>query len=59
MDKIEKFEETKLLNRGEFYSKLNDSHISDEDYKHAKKIWKEFDMKNIGDFHDLFSNQMF
>ena len=54
MDKIEKFDETKLPNRKEFYSKLNESHISDKDYKHANKIWKEFKMKTMGDYHDLY-----
>ena len=37
MDKIEKFDETKLPNRKEFHSKLNESHISDKDYKHVNK----------------------
>ena len=27
-----------------------DSHISDGEYLKCKKIWEEFDMKNIGDF---------
>ena len=26
----------------EFYSRLNDQHISDEDYAHAQEVWKEF-----------------
>ena len=54
MDKIEKFEETKLPDMKDFDSKLNDSHISVEDYEHAKKIWKEFDMKTLGEFHDIY-----
>ena len=28
--------------------------ISDEDYKHAQKVWKGFDMKNLGEYHDLY-----
>ena len=28
--------------------------ISDEDYEHAKKVWKEFDMKAIGNYHDHY-----
>ena len=28
-----------------------DGHISDEDYLTSKKIWNEFNMKNMGDYH--------
>ena len=31
-----------------------DSHINDEDYLTCKKIWKEFNMKNMGDYHDHY-----
>ena len=30
------------------------SDISDEDYSHARKVWKGFDMKNLGEYHDLY-----
>ena len=29
-----------------------DGHISHEDYLTCKKIWSEFNMKNIGDYYD-------
>ena len=38
----------------EFNSKLNDCGISDDDYNHAKKVWKEFRVKNLGEYHDLY-----
>ena len=28
--------------------------ITDADYKHAKKIWKDFKIKNLSDYHDLY-----
>ena len=28
--------------------------ITDVDYKHAKKVWKNFEIKNIGYCHDLY-----
>ena len=31
-----------------------DGHISDEDYLTCKKIWNEFNMKNMGDYHDHY-----
>ena len=49
-----KFSEIKLPPKEEFYSRLNMSSISDEDYEHAQKVWSEFDMKNLGEYHDLY-----
>ena len=31
-----------------------DGHISDEDYLKWKKIWNEFNMKNVGDYHNHY-----
>ena len=30
------------------------SSISEEDYQHAQRVWKEFGIHNIGDYHDLY-----
>ena len=54
MNGIEKFSEEKLPPKEEFYSKLNDCGISDDDHNHAKKVWKEFLVKNLGEYHDLY-----
>ena len=51
---IKKFEETQLPPKEKFYSKLNDCGISDEAYGHAKKVCKEFRLKNMGEYHDLY-----
>ena len=51
-----RFEETQLPPMEAFYSKLNMSRISDKDYEHAQKVWSEFGMKNIGEYHDLYLN---
>ena len=51
---IEKLSETKLPPKDEFYSKLNDEDISDEDYQHAIKVWNTFGCKTIKDYHDLY-----
>ena len=54
MDSFEKFNDSKLPSKEEFYSQLSDEHISDEDYAHAKKVWETFNMKNMGYYHDLY-----
>ena len=30
------------------------SDISKYDYEHAQKVWKEFKLKNLGEYHDLY-----
>ena len=55
MDLLEKLKETKLPPKEAFYSRLNYEGISDEDYAHAQKVWKTFDMKSLKDYHDLYN----
>ena len=54
VDSITKLSETKLPPQEQFYSELNHSSISDENYEHARKVWKYFDMKTIRDYHNLY-----
>ena len=49
VDLISRFSETQLPPKFLFYSKLNDSDISD-DYKDAETVWKKF-----GEYHDLYN----
>ena len=53
MDSFNNFFE-KLPSKEEFYSQLNDQHISEEDYQHAKNVWEVFNLKNMGQYHDLY-----
>ena len=46
MDSWERFNETQLLHKLLFFSKLNNEHISDEEYKHAKNIRDTFQIQN-------------
>ncbi|PKY57580.1 hypothetical protein RhiirA4_478738, partial [Rhizophagus irregularis] len=50
----EKFDRTSLPPRKDFYSLLSQQNISKEDYEHAQKVWKIFEMKNFGEYHDLY-----
>lgn len=38
-------EATHLPPKEDFFSKLNNEHITDEDYKHAQEVWKKFGCK--------------
>ena len=55
MDSIERFKDTTLPLKESFYSSLNDEHINDEDYEHAKKVWDAFEMKSLKDYHELYN----
>ena len=54
MDSWEKFDETELPPKEDYYSNLNLEDISDEDYAHAQKVWDVFEIKNLGEYHDLY-----
>ena len=51
---IDKFSETQLPPKLEFYSRLNDEDISEEDYQHALNVWNTFNCTTIRDYHDLY-----
>ena len=51
---IDKLKETKLPSKEDFYSKLYDEHISDEDYQHAIQVWNTFNCQTLKDYHDLY-----
>ena len=54
MDSFNKFNETQLPNKKDFFSILNNEHISHEQYNHAQNVWKTFNIKTMGDYHDLY-----
>ena len=51
---LEKFSETQLPAKQDFYSNLYDQEISDEDYQHALNVFQTFECKTIKDYHDLY-----
>ena len=48
------FEETTLPPKSSFYSNLNMSGVNDQDYEHACKVWRDFRIRNLGEYHDLY-----
>ena len=53
MDDWEEFNETWLPEK-EFYTNLNMEDISDANYMQAKRVCIEFEIKNFGEYHDLY-----
>jgi hypothetical protein len=53
-DSTKKFTKCHLPEKKQFFSSVRNEHISDEDYEYAQKIFEFFEMKNLGDYHDLY-----
>ena len=53
MDDLGKFNETSLPEKGNVYSHLNTEDITDADYKYVKRVCKMFQIKSLGEYHDL------
>ena len=49
-----KFNKTSLPEKKGFYSHLNMEDVTDGDYAHAKRVCKDFEIKNLGEYHDLY-----
>ena len=45
---------TWIADKEDFYSNLNMEDITDADYKHLKNVWKNFEIKNQGEYRDLY-----
>ncbi|XP_066585614.1 uncharacterized protein [Prorops nasuta] len=54
LDNWDKFEDTTLPKYEDFYSELSLCNITLEEYEHAKKVWKIFNIKNLGEYSDLY-----
>ena len=54
MNAFDKFNDEQLPSKEQFYSRLTEEDITNDDYNKAKQIWKHFDIKNMGEYHDLY-----
>ena len=50
----DKFEEAQLPPIEAFGSNLNTSNVSEGNYEHAQRVLKEFGIRNLGEYHDLY-----
>ena len=51
MDSWERFNETSLPSKEDFYSNLD---MEDIDDRHGNNVFKGFKLNNLGDYHDLY-----
>ena len=56
MNGRDKFLLTELLPIDSFYSSLYEETITSEEYERAQKVWREFKIKNMQQYHDLYLN---
>ena len=54
MDSWQRFDETSLPDKEDFYSNLKMDDITDVDYRHGKTVFEYLINKNLGDYHDLY-----
>ena len=54
MDDWAKFNESLLPEKDNFYSHLNMEYITDADYALAKRVCKNFEIKYLGEYRDLY-----
>ena len=54
MNDWEKFNETTLSEKEKFYSNLNMEDITDTGCMNAKRVCKDFEIKNLGEYHELY-----
>ena len=50
----EKLSETSLPENKDFYSHLNIEDVTDADYKYTKRVCKEFEIKNLVEYQNLY-----
>ena len=53
MKDCEKSNETSLPEKEDFYNHLIMEDITDADYAQAKRVCKDFEIKKLGEYHDL------
>lgn len=54
VDNLTKLDVLTLPDQDDFYSHLTDSSVSDVEYEHAQSVWREFNIRNLGEYSDLY-----
>ena len=51
---FKKFKETNLPDIGKFFTSLKDCGINEKEYQRVCNVWEMFEIKNLGEYHDLY-----
>ena len=54
MNSWDRFNETRLPSKDAFYSNLYMSGVGDKENEHTSNVWREFRIRNMGEYHDLY-----
>lgn len=54
VNSFERYNDMCLPERNCFFNKMTSEEISEKDYEHAKTIWKEFQIQDLGQYTDLY-----
>ena len=54
MNSFKRFKEDKLPDKDCFFNSSKDCEITGEEYQRACNVWKAFNIKNLGEYHDLY-----
>ena len=54
MDSWERFNETSLPSKEDFYSNLNMENTDDIGYRYSNNVFKRFELENLGQYHYLY-----
>lgn len=54
LDSYDKLNDCQLPPKENFYNNLTQSHISDEDYRHALKVWDTFRIETLRDYAETY-----
>jgi len=54
MNSFDKFNDTALPTKKEFYSLLTDKNIMQQNYTHAQTVWFVIELKFMGEYHDVY-----
>lgn len=54
MNSMKKLKKTKLPSIEKFYNQLTDSNITEQEYQFAQNVWKEFNVKNMQQYTNIY-----
>ena len=59
MDDWETFNETLLPEKEDFYSHLNMEYVTDADYAHEKRDFRDFEIKKLREYRDFVCSKRY